>query len=89
MKIPKKQEIQQIVIVHSCGMDSKGLMKLYRKGNAEQYSVLAIDITFPSKNALNCQKNLLEKLYHIVMIIDEKITFQHDIKRVAAKISAL
>ena len=70
-------------------MDSKDLMKLYRKGNAEQYSVLVIDITLPSKNDLNCQKSLLDELYNVVMTVDEKITFQYDIKRVATKISAL
>ena len=43
-------------------MDSKDLMKLYRKGNAEQYSFLVIDITLPSKNALNCQKNYKKRV---------------------------
>ena len=51
MKIPKKQEFQQI-----------DFMNLYRKCAAKPYSFLVIDATLPSNNPLYFRKILLERI---------------------------
>ena len=60
MKIPNKRELQQIALNHSSGIDSKDFMKIYKKCNAEPYSLLVIATTLPSDNPLKFRKNLSE-----------------------------
>ena len=62
MKIPKKQEIEQVAIDHSSDINSKDFMELYRKCTTRKWSFLVIDTTLPSDNPLRFQKNLLEEV---------------------------
>ena len=62
MKIPKKQEIEQVAIDHSSDINSKDFMELYRKCTTGKWSFLVIDTTLPSDNPLRFQKNLLEEV---------------------------
>ena len=62
MKIPKKQEIEQVAIDHSSDINSKDFMELYRKFTTRKWSFLVIDTTLPSDNPLRFQKNLLEEV---------------------------
>ena len=50
MKTPIKIELQQIIIDHSSGIDSKDFIKIYKKCSAEPYSFLVNDATFTSDN---------------------------------------
>ena len=59
---------------------------------AKPYFFLVIDATLASDNLLHFRKSFLEKIWKLIMIIDEKIRdekLQHDINREAAKVSAL
>ena len=56
------------------------------------YSLFVIDTTFASDNPLYFIKNLSERIYKLIMRIDDKIKYeklQFDINREAAKIFAL
>ena len=67
-------------------------MNLYKKSIAKPFSFLVIDATLASDNPLQFKKNILERVYKIIMTIDNKIwdeKLQYDINREAAKISAL
>ena len=48
MKIPNKQELQQIAFNHSSDIDFKVFMNLYKKRAAKPYSFLVIDATLAS-----------------------------------------
>ena len=50
MKIPNKQELQQIAISHSSDTDFRDFMNLYKKCTAKQYYILVIDTTLASDN---------------------------------------
>ena len=91
MKIPNKQDLQQIVFNHSSNIDYKDL-NLYKICTEKQYSFWVIDTTFASDTPVRFRKNLLERIYRPIMTIDDKIRdekLQYDIKREAAKISYL
>ena len=60
MKIPDKQELEQISHNHSSDIDFKYLMNLYKKNTSKPYSFLVIDDTLASDNPLRFRKNLLE-----------------------------
>ena len=60
MKIPSKQEIQQIYFNHSSDIDFKYFMKVYKKCATKPYSSLVIDSTLASENLLRFRKNLLD-----------------------------
>ena len=60
MKIPNKQEFQQIALNHSFDIDFKDFMKIYKKWTAKPYSFLVNDKTLPSDKPLRFKKNLLE-----------------------------
>ena len=62
MKIPNKQELQQIAFNHSSDIDFKDFMNLYKKCTAKPYSFLVIDATLASDNPLRFRKNLLERI---------------------------
>ena len=62
MKIPEKQEIQQIAFNHSSDIDFKDFMNLYKKCTAKPYSFLVIDATLASDNTSRFRKNLLERI---------------------------
>ena len=60
MKIPSKQEIQQIQFNHSSDIDFKYFMKVYKKCATKPYSSLVNDSTLASENLLRFRKNLLD-----------------------------
>ena len=60
IKIPNKQQLQEIVFNHSSDIDFKGFMNLYKQCTANPYSFLVIDPTLASDNPSRFRKNLLE-----------------------------
>ena len=62
MKIPNKQELQQVAFNHSSGIDFKDFMNLYTKYTAKSYSFLIVAATFASDNPSRFRKNLLERM---------------------------
>ena len=62
MKIPNKQELQQITFNNLSDIDFKNVMNLYKKCTAKSYSFLVIDVPFASCNLLYFRKNVLEKM---------------------------
>ena len=50
MKIPIKQELQQIIFNHSWDIDLKDFMNFHKKCTGEAYSFLVIGITHASDN---------------------------------------
>ena len=58
MKIPKKQELQQIAFNHSSDINFKNFMNLYKKCTAKPYSFLVIDATLALDNPSHFRKNL-------------------------------
>ena len=59
MKIPNKQELQQIAYNHSSDID---FINLYKKCTAKPYSFLVIDVTLASDNSSRFRKSLLERI---------------------------
>ena len=67
-------------------------LRIFQKGTAKPYSFPAIDANLALDNPLCCKKNLAEKIWKLVMTIDDKIRdekLQYDINREPAKKSAL
>ena len=62
MKIPSKQELQQIAFNHSSDIDFQDFMNLYKKCTTKSFSFLVIDATLASDNILHFRKNLLERI---------------------------
>ena len=60
MKIPNKEELQQITFNHSSDVDFQDFMNLYKKCTEKPYSFLVIDPTLASDNSSRFRKNLLE-----------------------------
>ena len=60
MKIPNKQELQQIAFNHSLDIDFRDFMNLYKKCAEKSYSFLVIDNTLASHNPLSFRQNLSE-----------------------------
>ena len=49
-------------------------MNFYKKCTAKPYSFLVIDATLALDNPSSFRKNPLERIYNLVMTIDDKIT---------------
>ena len=67
-------------------------LRIFQKGTAKPYFFPAIDANLALDNPLCCKKNLAEKIWKLVMTIDDKIRdekLQYDINREPAKKSAL
>ena len=62
MKIPNKQELQQIAFNHSSDIDFKDFMNLYKKCTEKPYPFLVTDATLASDNPLRFRKNLSERI---------------------------
>ena len=58
MKIPNKEELQQIALNYSSDINSKDFIKICKKYTAEPYSFLVFDTTLPSDNLLRLRKNI-------------------------------
>ena len=92
MKTPSKWELQQIAFNHSSDIDFKDFMNFYKKCTAKPYSFLVIDATLASVNLIRFWKNLLERIWKLIITTDDKIRdekLQYDNNGEAAKISAL
>ena len=59
MKIPNKRELQQTELNHSCDIDFRDFMNIYKKCTTGPYSFLVNDTTLPSDDPLRFRKNLL------------------------------
>ena len=62
MKIPNKQELQEIVFNHSSDVEFKDFMNLYEKFTAKPYYFLVIDANLVSDIPSRFRKNLLERI---------------------------
>ena len=62
MKLPNKQELQQIVFNHSSVIDFQDFMNIYKKCTEKQYSFIVIDTTLASDNSSRFRNNLLERI---------------------------
>ena len=62
MKIPNKQELQEIAFNSSSDIYFKDFINLYKKCAAKSYSFLLIDATLASNNLLRFSRDLLEKI---------------------------
>ena len=62
IKIPNKQELQQIAFNHSSDIDFKYFMSLYKKCTAKPYSFLVIDANLASDNPSSYSESLLERI---------------------------
>ena len=58
IKIWNRRELQQIALYHSSDINSKDLIKIYKKCTAEPYSFLVNDATLASDNLLRFRKIL-------------------------------
>ena len=91
IKIQNKRELQQFAYNYSSDIDFRNFMNLYKK-YLKPHSFLVIDATFLSHNHSGFRDNPLRRSWKLIMTIDDKIRhekLQYDIKRQAAKISAL
>ena len=73
MKIPNRQELQQITFNHSSDIDFKDFMNLYKTCTAKPYSFLVIDATRASDNLLRLWKNISERIKKLIITTDTKI----------------
>ena len=62
MKIPNKQELQQIAFNHSSDIDSKDFMNTYKKLTAKSNCFFVNDSTLASDNTSRFRTNLLERI---------------------------
>ena len=62
MKIPNKQELQQLAFHHSSHIDFRDWMHLYKKCTLKPYPFFVIDATLVSDNPSHFRKNILERL---------------------------
>ena len=58
MKIPNRRELQQIAINCSSDINTKDLIKIYKKCIDKPYSFLVNDTTLASDDPLRFRKNL-------------------------------
>ena len=92
MKIPNKQELQQIAFNDSSDIELKDFINLYNICTAKPYSFLVIHATLASDIPPRFRKNLLERIWKLIMTTDYKIRdekVKYDMNREAAKILAL
>ena len=62
MKIPNKQELQQITFNHSSDVDFRDFINIYKKCTAKPYSFLVIDTTLASDNLLCFRNSFLGRI---------------------------
>ena len=91
MKIPNKQELQQIAFNHSSDIDFEDFMNQYKKYQNHNL-FLVTDATLASSNPFRLRKKFLERIQKLIMTTDVKVRYeklQYNINREAAIISAL
>ena len=62
MKIPNRQELQEIAFNHSSDIDFKDFLNLYKKCTEKPYYFLVTDATLASDNPSRFRKNLIERI---------------------------
>ena len=62
MKMPNKQELQQIAFNHLTNIHVRNFMNIYKNFTPKPYSVLVIDGTIALENTLRFRKNLSKKI---------------------------
>ena len=60
MKMPNKNELEQIALNHSSGNDFKDVMRIYKYYAKEPYSFIVNDRNFPLDNPLRFRKSLIK-----------------------------
>ena len=88
----RQTRASKIAFNQSSDIDFEDFMNLCKKGTAKPYFVSAIDTTLTSDDPLRFRNNLLERMWKLIMRIDDKIwdkKLQHDINREAGKILSL
>ena len=73
MKIPNKREFQEIASHHSSDIDFQDFMNLYKTCTAKPYSFLVIDTTLAADHSSRFRKNLLERIYKLIMTVDDTL----------------
>ena len=73
MKIPNKQELQQIAFNHSSDIEFKDFVNLYKKWFERPYYFLVSDATLASDNSLRFRKNLSKITQKLIITVDDKI----------------
>ena len=61
IKIPYRQELQQIAIIHKSNIEFDKFKRLYRNYAAQSYSFLVIDGTLPSGNHYVFERIIMER----------------------------
>ena len=92
IKLPNKRELQQIAFNHLSDIAFQVFVNLYKKCIAKSYSFLFVDAALASDNPLCFRKNLVERIWKLIIAIDEKMRdekLQYYFNREPAKISAL
>ena len=72
MKYQNKRELQRISDNHSSDVDFEDFMNLYIKCTAKPHSFLVI-YTSASDDSSRFRKNFLEKIWKLIMKIDDKV----------------
>ena len=73
MKLQNKGELQKTVFSHSSDIGFKGFTNLYKKCIAKAFSFIINDATVASDNPSLFRKNLLERIWKLIMSIDDRI----------------
>ena len=92
MKIQNKKELQQVASNHSFDINIKESIILYKIFTVKPYFFLAINTSLASDNPLNLWCNLLERMWKLIIITDDKIRdekLQFDINREVTNIFPL
>ena len=92
MKIQNKKELQQVASNHSFDINIKESIILYKIYTVKPYFFLAINTSLASDNPLNLWCNLLERMWKLIIITDDKIRdekLQFDINREVTNIFPL
>ena len=92
MKIQNKKELQQVASNHSFDINIKESIILYKIYTVKPYFFLAINTSLASDNSLNLRCNLLERMWKLIIITDDKIRdekLQFDINREVTNIFPL
>ena len=92
MKIQNKKELQQVASNHSFDINIKESIILYKIFTVKPYFFLAINTSLASDNSLNLRCNLLERMWKLIIITDDKIRdekLQFDINREVTNIFPL
>ena len=73
MRIPDKKELQRIAFDNSSDINFQDFTNLYKKCTTKSQSFLVIDTTIASDDSSRFRKNLLERIYILIIAIDDKI----------------